>query len=141
MSKVNYFLAKTDPQTYSINDFIKEKETFWDGVHNFQAINVIKSWEIGDRVFIYHSQSKPSKIVGLAEVVTEPEPDPNDTRGSWYAKLKLLWVYPENQQISLPKIKSAGIFSDFSLVKQSRLSTMSCPIEFVNWLQDQGLKV
>jgi len=84
-----YYLAKTDPETYSITTFAKEKETNWDGVHNYQAINFIKSWEIGDFVLIYNSQGE-NRIVGLAEVVGNPEKDLNDKRESWYAKLRLL---------------------------------------------------
>ena len=132
-----YFLAKTDPKTYSIYDFELEKETLWDGVHNYQAVNVIKSWSIGDFVLIYHSQGE-AKIVGLAEVITEPEKDMNDLRGiSWYAKLRLLKKYLPEQQISLKEVKATGKFNDFALVRQSRLSTMECTPDFVTWLKEK----
>lgn len=136
-----YFLAKTDPQTYSIEDFIEEKETFWDGIRNYTAINAIKSWEIGDYVFIYHSQGE-NCIVGLAEVISEPEPDLNDIKKiSWYARLKLVKVYGKDQKITLKQIKETHLFEDFQLVKNSRLSTMPCPEKFVNWLASKGLFV
>jgi predicted RNA-binding protein with PUA-like domain len=137
----NYFLAKTDPDTYSIDDFIKEGVTPWDGVHNYQAVNVIKSWKPGDLVFIYHSMGQ-AKIVGLSEVIDEPRPDENDKRKiSWFANLRLIRTYDENQQVSLKDVKASGKFQDFALVKQSRLSTMACPPEFVKWLEKQGVDV
>lgn len=136
-----YFLAKTDPETFSIQDFEKEKITRWDGVHNYQAINTIKSWQIGDLIFIYHSQTKP-RIVGLAKVVNKPEVDPNDKRKiSWYAKLELLEIYSENQQISLKKIKETSLFTDFILVRNPRLSTMPCPDNFVKWVKNEIEKI
>ncbi len=60
-----YFLAKTDPETYSFNDFEKEKKTVWDGVKNAQALQAIRAMEKGDLVFIYHSV-KDAAVVGLA---------------------------------------------------------------------------
>jgi predicted RNA-binding protein with PUA-like domain len=135
----NYFLAKTDPKTYSIADLQRDRQTKWDGVRNYQAVNVIKTWKPGDLVFVYHSQGQ-NKIVGLMEVVSLPEPDLNDpTQISWYAEVKYLKSYPEDQQVSLKEIKETGLFKDFALVKQSRLSTMACPENFVLWMQHKNL--
>jgi hypothetical protein len=52
---MNCFLAKTDPETYSIDDFEREKLTSWDGVTNAQAVRAIREMRPGDLVFIYHS--------------------------------------------------------------------------------------
>lgn len=137
----NYFLAKTEPSAFSIDDLEREGVTTWDGVHSHQAINFIKSWKIGDKVFIYHSTGH-STIVGLGEVVSEPEKDMKDERNiSWFAKVKFVCKYPEDKCISLKKIKETGKFDDFYLVKQSRLSVMLCPIEFVYWLKHKGLSI
>ena len=68
---MSYFLAKTDPETYSLNDFEREKRTLWDGVTNPQAVKTIRAMRPGDRVFIYHSGGKAeggSGVVGLAKV-------------------------------------------------------------------------
>lgn len=136
---MKYFLAKTDPETYSLEDLKKEGETNWDGVHSHQAINVIKSWKIGDLVIIYHSLGE-ARIVGLAEVVGNPEKDENDPRKiSWHAKLKFIKEFEDNQKITLKEIKQLGVFQDFALVRQSRLSTMECPDNFVNWLKEKGI--
>ncbi len=137
MSK--YYLAKTDPDTFSIDDFAREKITTWDGVHNFQALNFIKRWEIDDYVLIYHSMTNP-RIVGLAKVVSESIKDENDVKGiSWKADLELLEVYAPEKQITLKEVKDTNLFNDFSLVKQSRLSVMECSKFFVAWLKTKNV--
>jgi predicted RNA-binding protein with PUA-like domain len=111
----NYFLVKTEPTTFSIDDFQKEKITKWDGVHSYQAINFIKTWKIGDKVFIYHSVGQAS-IVGLAEVISKPEKDIDDKRGiSWYARLKFIRKYPIEKHISLKEIKKLNNLMIFFL--------------------------
>lgn len=135
---MQYFLAKTDPETYSIDDFAADGVTVWDGVHSYAAILAIKSWKIGDLVYIYHSQGEKS-IAGLAEVVGEPYKDPYDIRCiSWAAKLKYRETYPVHSRITLKMIKDSGLFADFALVKQSRLSTMACPESFVRWMEERA---
>jgi predicted RNA-binding protein with PUA-like domain len=134
-----YYLAKTDPDTFSIDDFVQEKITTWDGVHNYQAISFIKRWQIGDLVLIYHSMGK-AKLVGLAKVVTESIKDENDKRGiSWKADLELLEVFPEEKQITLKEIKNTNLFNDFALVRQSRLSVMECTKFFIAWLKTKNV--
>ena len=132
---MKYFLAKTDPDTFSIDDFNKEKNkiTTWDGVHNFQAINVMKTWLPGDFVLIYHSMGEAS-IRGLAVVLTNPIKNENDPRPSVISDLKLLKIYPKDGAINLKQIKATGLFSDFSICRQSRLSTLECTDEFISWL-------
>jgi predicted RNA-binding protein with PUA-like domain len=71
---MKYYLAKTDPETYSIDDLEREHRTVWDGVKNPQALRAIAAMRTRDRVFIYHSMSEAA-IVGLAQVVSEPRPD------------------------------------------------------------------
>ena len=132
-----YFLAKTDPETYSIEDLKKDRETVWDGVHNFQAINVIKSWKVGDIVLIYHSQSD-KRIVGVMEVASEAFKDPNDKRNiSWAAKVRFISEFEPDKQVTLAEIKGTGMFNDFLLIRNGRLSTMPCPYNFIQWLQEK----
>ena len=130
------FLAKTEPSTFSIDDFEKEHITLWDGVHNYQAINVIKTWQVGDYVLIYHSV-KERRIVGIAKVIEEPYQNLADSRFSWAAKLEFVTRFTSEEQISLDTIKQSHLFDDFLLVKHSRLSVMPCPDDFVIWLQEQ----
>lgn len=129
-----YFLAKSEPGAYSIDDLEKEGITPWDGVHNYQAINFIKQWQVGDYVFIYHSMGQNS-IVGLAQVVTAPKKDENDPRNiSWVADIKFIRKYPKEQQVTLKQVKAEEQFAEFKLVRNSRLSVMDCPQNFVDWM-------
>ncbi|MBU2492320.1 MAG: EVE domain-containing protein [Bacteroidetes bacterium] len=85
MSK-KYWLVKSEPDVYSIDDLAKEKDktTYWDGVRNYQARNFIRDeMKLGDAVLFYHSNSDPTAVVGVCEVVKEAYPDftafdPND---------------------------------------------------------------
>jgi predicted RNA-binding protein with PUA-like domain len=127
-----YFLAKTDPETYSIARLAQEKTTTWDGVHSAQAVRVIQSMQPGDEVFIYHSMGE-SALLGLAHVISEPRPDPLD-RKSWVVDVE--FVRYLKRPVTLREIKESHLFDSWSLVRQSRLSTMAVPDEFVAWLQD-----
>ena len=71
-----FWLMKTEPSVYSIDDLKREGKTQWEGIRNYQARNFMRdSMNIGDTVFIYHSNAKEIGIVGLAEVCSEPYPD------------------------------------------------------------------
>ncbi len=131
---MRFFLAKTDPKTYSINDLEKENETTWDGVRNPQAVIFLKQMQKGDRVFIYHSQGEGA-IVGLAEVIGNSRPDPKDNK-SWLVDFKFLKKFKE-PFVTIKDIKATGKFANFRLVTQSRLSTMDVPENVVEWLGKQ----
>lgn len=130
---MKYFLAKTDPDTYSVDDFEKESETLWDGVHNHQAINVIKTMSPGDIVYIYHSMQDKC-IVGLAEVTGHPFENTSDPRFSWAVHMKFL---KRTKPVTLKEIKSEPLLSEFLLVRHSRLSTMPVPNEIAEWLNER----
>jgi predicted RNA-binding protein with PUA-like domain len=137
----SFFLAKTDPNTFSIEDFAHEKITSWDGVHNYQAIAFIKQWEIGDIVLIYHSLGEGS-IRGVSRVITTPIKDPNDIRNiSWIADLELIRTFDKTGAVNLKMVKECGLFDDWFLVRQSRLSVMPVPDAFLDWLESKGVKV
>ena len=129
-----YFLAKTDPETYSIDDLKRDGTTEWDGVRNATAVNFIKTMKPGDTVIIYHSQGQAA-IVGLARIVSAPRPDPNEPK-SWVADFK--YVKHAKKQVTLKEIKESHKFDDWLLVRQGRLSTMSAPDAFWTWLEKQG---
>ena len=129
-----YFLAKTEPGTYSIDDLKRDQQTEWDGVRNPAAVNAIKSMRPGDKVIIYHSGSDRA-VVGLAEVTSDPRPAENDNR-SWVMDVK--YVQHARQPVTLAQVKTSGRFDDMALVRQGRLSTMSVPDAFWSWLQEQG---
>ena len=77
MAKINYWLMKSEPSTYPIEQLKKEKKTLWDGVRSYQARNIMQTMSVGDKVLFYHSNAKPSCVVGLAEVSKKAVPDPS----------------------------------------------------------------
>jgi predicted RNA-binding protein with PUA-like domain len=84
-----YWLLKTEPDTFSIEDLQKSpgRTTCWDGVRNYQARNILRDqMKLGDRVLIYHSSTDPTAVVGIAKVVKEGYPDPTawDKKSSHY---------------------------------------------------------
>src|SRR2546423_8936783 len=128
-----YFLAKTDPATYSLQQLEQDKETTWDGVRSAQAVQVIQSMRSGDEVLIYHSQGEAA-IVGLARVISEPRQDPNDSK-SWV--VDVAFVQRLAQPVTLREIKESHQFDDWSLVRQSSLSTSNVPELIVSRLQQK----
>ncbi len=126
-----WFLAKTDPETYSIEQFAKDGTTVWDGVRNPQALRAIRDMKRGDRLFIYHSMGHAA-VVGIAEVVGDGRPDPKDPR---LAVADLRFISLIEPPMTLREIKESGEFADWALVRQSRLSTMQAPPEFVEWMR------
>jgi predicted RNA-binding protein with PUA-like domain len=128
-----YFLAKTDPTTYSIDDLERDKTTVWDGVRSAAALLAIRAMHPGDEVLIYHSQGEAA-IVGLARVVSEPRIDPNDPK-SWV--VDITYVRRLSQPVTLREIKESHLFDDWALVRQGRLSTMSVPDKVASWLKEK----
>ncbi|HUQ92781.1 MAG TPA: EVE domain-containing protein [Bryobacteraceae bacterium] len=130
---MNYFLAKTEPSTYSIDTLERERKTTWDGVTNAQAVKTIRAMKPGDRVFIYHSGGQAA-VVGLATVVSDSRDAPGNTRS---AVVDLEFVTRLEPPVTLSEIKESKLFEDWSLVRQSRLSTMPAPDSFVAWMQQR----
>src|SRR5579863_9057145 len=125
-----YFLAKTDPETYPLEQLERENQTVWDGVRNPQALRAIRDMKAGDRVFIYHSMGDAA-IVGVADVVGDGRPDPNNPK---LAVADFRFLCKISPPVTLREIKESGEFNDWSLVRQSRLSTMAAPEKFVKWI-------
>ena len=74
---MQYWLMKSEPDVFSIDDLKKQKQTTWDGVRNYQARNfMMNDMQVGDLVLFYHSNAKPPGIAGLATVSKKAEPDP-----------------------------------------------------------------
>jgi predicted RNA-binding protein with PUA-like domain len=128
---MKYFLAKTDPETYSIEHLEKEKKTVWDGVNNPQAVRAIREMQPGDKVFIYHSGGL-SAVVGLARVVSGGRPDPKNPKS---AVADFEFLTRLDPPVTLAEIKQSKLFDDWALVRQGRLSTMAAPEKFVTWMR------
>jgi predicted RNA-binding protein with PUA-like domain len=128
---VKYFLAKTEPGTYSIDDLERDKKTVWDGVTNAQAVRAIRQMRPGDKVFMYHSGGA-SSVVGMAGVRSEGRDDPKNPKS---AVVDLAFAARLDPPTTLAEIKQSKKFDDWALVRQGRLSTMEAPDTFVEWMR------
>jgi len=128
---MKYFLAKTEPSTYSIDQLEKDKQTVWDGVRNPTAVRAILEMRPGDKVFVYHSGASPA-VVGLARVGSEPKPDPKNPKS---AIVEFEFAGKLEPAVTLAEIKQSKLFDDWALVRQGRLSTMAAPDKFVTWMR------
>ena len=115
---MNFWLLKTEPDSYSWDDLVTDKKTVWDGVRNFQARSHMKKMEKGDIVFIYHTGGEKA-IVGEAQVTKSAFPDPEDP--DWVV-VELSAGKALKKPVSLAQIKSDKRLSDMVLVRASRLS-------------------
>ena len=127
---MNYWLLKCEPDhDYSYEDLIKDGKTVWDGVSNNWALKFMREVKKGDKAFIYHT-GKQRCVAGVANVVSGPYPDPKEEN----EKLVVFDITPDealNNQVTLSEIKEDNRFSDFHLVKFSRLSVM--PVDNEYW--------
>jgi predicted RNA-binding protein with PUA-like domain len=131
-----YWLMKSEPTSYSIDDLKRDKSTLWEGVRNYQARNLMKEMKVGDEVLFYHSSVEPPAVVGVAEVSGPAERDPTqfDQRDShydpkatpanpiWYcvrAKFKQKFA----RSVTLPELKERKELQSMVLLRKgSRLS-------------------
>jgi predicted RNA-binding protein with PUA-like domain len=136
---MNYWLMKSEPDTFSIDDLQKrpEQTEHWDGVRNYQARNMMRDeMKIGDQVFFYHSNCELPGIVGIAEVVNESYPDftafdpenkhfdpkSNPEKPTWFM-VDVKFVRKLKRTISLQELKLKPELSDLALVRRgNRLS-------------------
>ena len=122
---MNYWLVKTDPETYSWEDLKKEGNTSWDGIRNYAARNHLKAMKKGDKVLVYHSGGE-CEIRGLATITKEFYQDPTTEENAWVSVgLKAINAFKNN--VSLQEIKKNSKLKNMLLIKISRLSVM--PVE------------
>ncbi len=115
---MNYWLVKTEPETYAWADLVKDKSTVWDGIRNFQARNFIKQMKKGDTVLVYHTGDDKS-VQGIAKVTREAFPDPKDKE--WVA-VELSALKPLKKPVPLSLIKTVKQLNKMMLVRSPRLS-------------------
>lgn len=132
---MNYWIVKSEPNSYSWEDFEKVQEEIWDGVRNHQAKNFLKEMHLGDLVFFYHS-GKQKAIVGLAEVSQEFYPDPEDQ--NWVA-VDLKVSRKLKRPITLAELKSEDPLSEMKMLKQSRLSVSPLQKEEFDYILKMSL--
>jgi predicted RNA-binding protein with PUA-like domain len=115
---MNYWLVKTEPETYSWDDLVNDKKTVWDGVRNFQARSHLKKMEKDDQVFIYHTGDVKA-VIGIAGVLKSGYPEPTDNE--WIA-VDLAPIKKLKNPVTLAQIKADKRLSDMVLVRAARLS-------------------
>jgi predicted RNA-binding protein with PUA-like domain len=135
---MKYWLIKSEPDCYSIDDLKRDKKTSWGGVRNYQARNFIKDMSKGDLVLFYHSGTNPPAIAGICKVASVPyedrtalDPkndhfDPKATKENpiWSA-VDMQYVSTLREPVTLPQIKINPKLSDMLVAQQgSRLSVM-----------------
>ena len=120
-----FWLLKTEPSEFSYSDLERGKRAVWDGITNNTALMHLRAMRKGDRALIYHSGGEKS-LVGLADVVSDPYPDPK----AGDPKIVAVDIAPAGRlvrPVPLGDIKKEKEFASFALVRFSRLSVMPVP--------------
>ena len=121
-NKKSFWIIKQEPSQYNWKQFEKDRETYWDGVRNYQARNNLKNMKKGDNLLFYHSVVG-KEIVGIAEVTREAYPDPTTDDERWVV-VDLKPIKPFKVPVTLEEIKTHKELSEIALIKQARLSVM-----------------
>ncbi len=131
-----YWLMKSEPSTYSIDDLKRDKTTHWDGVRNYQARNLMKEMKKGDQALFYHSSADVIGVAGIATISKEAYPDPSqfDKKSKYFdpkaSEENPRWFCPDikykkkfKEVISLSALKEEKKLKDMILLKRgTRLS-------------------
>lgn len=126
---MNYWLFKSDPDTYGLDELARDRETTWDGVTNPQALGFIRQMKRGDKAFIYHS-GKDKSIVGACSILKDSYSPPTDATKK-LAVVDVKFTARAETPVPLSRIKADPSFADFLLVRSSRLSVM--PVTPAQW--------
>ncbi len=135
---MEYWLIKTEPSTYSWDDLIRDKSTYWDGVRNFQARNNLKKMKEGDLCLYYHSVNEKS-VIGVSRVIKEYYPDHTVDDDRWI----MVDIVPEfalKKPVTLAEIKTDDRLSEMVLVRNSRLSVQPVKKEEFDIVVELGQK-
>ncbi len=140
---MNYWLMKSEPSVYSITDLKRDRTTIWDGVRNYQARNFLRSMQVGDRAFFYHSNAEPPGIAGLMQIAKPDIVDPSqfDQKSKYYdakspeanprwrtVEVEFVAAFPK--LIPLDVLRQTFSAEELLVVKQgNRLSVMPVPAE------------
>jgi len=127
---VNYWLIKSEPFKYSWEQFETDKETFWDGVRNYQARNNLRDMQVGDLCLYYHS-NEGKEVVGIAEVIKPAYQDPTTDNTQWVA-VDVKPYKKLDKTVTLAQIKADPRLSAIGLIRQPRLSVISISEDHFN---------
>ena len=115
---MNYWIIKSEPNTYSWEKLVKDGSTTWDGVRNYAARNNLKEMKKGDLVFIYHTGEEKS-VIGIAKVEREWYAEPGDPE---WVVVDLVPQKPLKRPVSLSEVKAEKLLKDMKLARVPRLS-------------------
>lgn len=133
---MKYWLVKSEPDAYSYDDLVADKQTMWEGVRNYAARNHLREMRVGDLVMFYHSR-KGLEVVGIAKVVKEAYPDPTAEKGDW-SVVDLVPYRRLDKPVSLKQIKNTPSLQDIALVRIGRLSVMPLPQRAFETILEMG---
>lgn len=129
---MSYWLMKSEPESYSWSNLVRDRGTEWDGVRNNAARLHLRAMKKGDLAFFYHSMSDKA-VVGIMRIAREAQPDPKD--GAWVS-VRVEPVEPIGP-VTLAQIKAEPRLSKMELIRQSRLSV--APVSDEEWAVVQEL--
>jgi predicted RNA-binding protein with PUA-like domain len=119
-SAMNHWLVKSEPETYSWDDLVRDKRTDWTGVRNYAARLNLNAMQPGDEALFYHSGESKS-IVGVARITKAAFPDKTADEDGWVA-VELAAVKPLPSPVTLAQVKAEPALKDMALIRLSRLS-------------------
>jgi len=131
---MTYYLLKSEPNDYSIENLEKDQHTVWDGVRNNLALKHLKEIRKGDMCFIYHT-GKEKQIVGLAEAISDAYLQIPDVKNTYVVDVMFINRY--NNPLTLKEVKSEEAFEGFDLVRLSRLSVMPVVEPYLNLILER----
>ncbi len=118
-----FWLVKSEPEVYSFDDLIRDKQTAWTGVRNYAGRNNMRKMKRGDELFFYHSNTGKA-IVGLAKVLKEAYQDPTSEDPNWVC-VDIAPVKKLKNEVSLEVVKSYPGLAVMDLVRLGRLSVQA----------------
>jgi predicted RNA-binding protein with PUA-like domain len=124
-----HWLVKSEPNTYSFDDLVRDGGTVWDGVRNNAAALHLKAMKVGEEALFYHSQEGKS-VVGIAKVAKTAFPDKSDPTGRFVA-VELKPVRALKKEVTLTEMKAKPALKDMAMIRQSRLSVS--PVTDAEW--------
>ncbi|MFN5319601.1 MAG: EVE domain-containing protein [Bacteroidia bacterium] len=133
---MNYWLVKSEPHKYSWQQFLKDGQTFWDGVRNYQARNNLSTMKTDDLALFYHS-NEGMEVVGIARVIREAYPDPTTDDARWVA-VDLVPHHTLKKSVTLVDIKNEPMLAQIGLIRQGRLSVMPLRAEEFDKIVEMG---
>lgn len=146
-----YWLMKSEPEVFSIDDLERDGSTPWDGVRNYKARNNMRAMKVGDGVLFYHSNANPPAVVGVARVSKAAYPDPTqfDKKSKYYDArsdpddprwdhVDVEFVSKLAHAVPLSDVKEDPNLRDMELVRYGRLSVQSVTKEQFEYVKKMG---